>query len=173
MLIELDQITIDKCMKFALECVGTNKYYASRGQSNVDKITNDIFVGKCGEFASYFLLKSKFKDVIEPDVEIYRGGRKTHSADLEADGFKFSVKTQTLDSVKLYGMSWLMEKTAVPKFEGHHFILCLEVERGCILIQNVVEYNDIVSVLAEPRLKHLKSKCAFYYNDIILNKVKL
>lgn len=172
MLIQLDQETIDKCQKFADECVGTNKYYASRGQSNTAKITNDIFVGKCGEFACYELLKSKFKEVLLPDIEIHRGGKKSHSADIMADGHLFSVKTQTMASVKNYGMSWLMEKTAVPKFEGHHFILCLEIEKGLILIQNVVEYKDIVSILAEPRLKHLKSKCAFYYNDIILNKVR-
>jgi len=171
MLIKIAQETIDKCTLFAQECAQTNKYYASRGQANLDKITQDIITGKLGEFAAYELLSSKFADTTLPDLEIYRGGRKSHSADLTAGGHNFSVKTQSIDSVKRYGMSWLMEKSSLPKFEGHYVILCMEIEKGLLLIQNVVQFSDMLAVQAEPRLKHLKSKCAFYYNDMMLKDI--
>ena len=156
---------------FAAECVGTNKYYASRGQSNVEKITADITTGKLGEWAAYELLLSKFPDATKPDLEISRGGKKSHSADLVAGGHSFSVKTQSLESVKKYGMSWLMEKNSLDKFTGHYVILCMEIEKNCILIQNVVQFSDMLACQAEPRLKHLKSKCAFYYNDMMLKEI--
>jgi hypothetical protein len=171
MLIKIDQDIIDKCTKFAEECVGTNKYYASRGQANTSKITQDIITGKLGEFAAYELLKEKFEDTSLPDLEVYRGGKKSHSADLVAGGHKFSVKTQSIESVKKYGMSWLLEKNSLDKFTGHHVILCMEIEKGLILIQNVVPFQCVLDVMSEPRLKHLKSKCAFYYNDVILKGI--
>jgi hypothetical protein len=172
MLIKINQETIEKCTKFAEECVGTNKYYASRGQSNRAKIVQDIITGKMGEFAAYELLSSKFREVSQPDLEIYHGGRKSHSADITADGFLFSVKTQSLDSVKRYGLSWLMEKNSLSKFAGHYVILCLQIDDSTILVQNVVPFEAMLSVQAEPRLKHLKTKAAFYYDDIILGGVK-
>jgi len=172
MLITINDKSLSDIKKFSEECVGTNKYYSSRGQSNVAKITSDIFTGKCGEFAAYQLLLSKFEDATPPDLEIYIGRRKSHSADLTAGGFKFSVKTQSMDSIRKYGMSWLMEKTSLPKFDGHHVILCLELEPGIILIQNIVKFGAMLAVQAEPKLKHLKSKCAFYYDDILLGGIE-
>ena len=171
MLIKIDKETIEKCTKFAEECVGTNKYYASRGQANVAKITQDIITGKLGEFAAYELLRSKFEDATLPDLEIYRGNKKSHGADLVAGGHKFSVKTQSMESIKKYGMSWLMEKTSLDKFKDHMVILCIQLENDSILIQNVVPFQSMLDVVAEPRLKHLKSKCAFYYNDMLLKGV--
>lgn len=171
MLIKISPSIIEKCTTFAQECAQTNKYYASRGQANLDKIVQDIITGKLGEFAAYELLSSRFDDTTLPDLEIYRGGRKSHSADITAGGHNFSVKTQSLESVKKYGMSWLMEKTSLPKFEGHQVIMALELERGSILIQNIVPFEQMLSVQGEPRLKHLKSKCAFYYDAILLNNL--
>lgn len=171
MLIQLSQEIIDKCTKFAEECVDTNKYYASRGQANRAKIVQDIITGKLGEFAVHELLSSKFSDTTLPDLEIYRGGRKSHSADITAGGHSFSVKTQSLDSIKRYGMSWLMEKTSLSKFEGHYMALCLQLEADLILIQNILPFEEMLAVQGEPRLKHLTTKSAFYYNDIILKKL--
>lgn len=171
MLIKISSDIIEKCTIFAQECAQTNKYYASRGQANLDKIVQDIITGKLGEFAAYELLSSKFADATVPDLEIYKGGRKSHSADITAGGHNFSVKTQSLESVKKYGMSWLMEKNSLDKFTGHHVILCMEIEKGYILIQNVVAFQNVLDIMSEPRLKHLKSKCAFYYNDLILNNL--
>jgi len=172
MLIQLSSEVTEKCMSFAQECVHTNKYYASRGQANVDKIINDIFVGKCGEWASYEFLKLHYDNIQLPDLAIYRGGKKSHSADLMSNDVLFSVKTQSLESVKLYGMSWLMEKSSLPKFLNHNVVLCLEISFGQILIQNIVPFADMLLVQAEPRLKHLKTKCAFYYSDMLKKNIR-
>lgn len=172
MLIKLDKSIIESCEAFAEACAVTNKYYASRGQSNLEKIKNDIKVGKMGEWAAYQLLIDKGYEVAKPDHEIYTGSRKSHSADLEGSGFKFSVKTQTLDSVRKYGMSWLMEKNSIPKFKEHFFILCLQISDNEILIQNLVPFADMTKNVGAPRLSYLNTKAAFYYNDIICEKLK-
>jgi hypothetical protein len=172
MIIKLKPPVIEKCIKFSEECVETNKYYASRGQKNLEKIKNDILVGKLGEWAAYQLLKEQGIEVGEPDLAIYKGGAKSHSADLEGSGHKFSVKTQTLKSVELYGMSWLMEKKALSKFEGHKVVLCLQLADDTILIQNIVKFEDMMAVQKEPKLTYLTSKAAFYYQDLLCDFIK-
>lgn len=172
MIIKIDKEIVAQCTEFASACADTNKYYASRGQANLDKIRNDIFVGKLGEWACHKMLNDKGIEVAAPDMAIYKGGRKSHSADLLNSTHHFSIKTQTLESVERYGMSWLMEKSSLPKFAGHKVILCLYLGDNKVLIQNIVPFEDMLAVQAEPRLSYLKTKCAFYYDDIICNKLK-
>ncbi len=172
MLVSIPAEVVEKIEAFAADCVKTNRYYALRGQSHIPKITNDIIVGKMGEWAAYELLRTKYPEMEEPDLKIYVGGRKSHSPDLTAGDIHFSIKTQTLESVKKYGMSWLMEKNSVDKFVGHHVILCMQIEPTLILIQNIVTFESMMEVQSLPKLKHLKSKIAFYYNDMLLNTIK-
>jgi hypothetical protein len=169
MLIQLSNLQISECLDFAKKCVETNKYYASRGQSNIDKIVNDIYVGKLGEWAVYEFLKSKYKDVTPPDMIITN--KKTHGADLVADTIMFDVKTQTLDSVRRYGMSWLMEKSSLNKFYGHYVVMCMQISPQEVIIQNIVAFEELLSVQSEPKLSYLKTKAAFYYSDILFKKI--
>jgi hypothetical protein len=171
MIIKLKKNIVDKCHKFAEECVKTNSYYASRGQSNVEKITNDIFVGKLGEWAARIMLIDKGFDISEPDMEIYGRGKKSHDADLSTPSINFSIKTQNLDSIDKYGMSWLMEKKSLSKFAGHQVILCIYLGENKVLIQNIIPFERMLAVQKEPRLAHLTTKCAFYYEDIICYEI--
>lgn len=170
MLIKLKKDILAKCKEFSEVCAETNKYYASRGQANLEKIKSDIFVGKLGEWASYELLKSKGYEVSAPDMEITR--KKSHDADLSTHLIKFSVKTQSLGSVRKYGMSWLMEKNSLKKFKDHYVILCMQISDQEILVQNIVKFSDMLAVQGEPKLAYLTSKAAFYYEDIICDKLK-
>jgi hypothetical protein len=169
MLIQLTNLQIVECQDFATQCVATNKYYASRGQHDIAKITRDILVGKLGEYATHEFLKTKYQEVSLPDITIH--SRKSHDADIMADGLKFDVKTQTLDSVRRYGMSWLMEKSSLAKFAGHHVVMCLQLSDNEILIQNILPFEELLSVQAEPKLSYLKTKAAFYYSDILFQNI--
>lgn len=171
MLVSIPAEVVEKIEAFAADCVKTNRYYALRGQSHIPKITNDIIVGKMGEWAAYEFLKAKYEGVTEPDLKIYVGGRKSHSPDLTAGSVLFSVKTQTLESVKKYGMSWLWEENSLDKFEHDYVILCLQVEPTLMLIQNVIPFSELMQSKSKPRLKHLKSKCAVYYQDVLLRRI--
>lgn len=169
MLIKLTNFQVAECQDFATRCVTTNKYYASRGQSDTTKITNDILVGKLGEYATYEFLKLKYTDVSAPDIGIHKV--KAHDADITADSIKFSVKTQTLDSIRRYGMSWLMERSSLAKFAGHHVVMCMQISDSEILIQNILPFEELLKVQAAPKLSYLKTKVAFYYSDLLFKKI--
>ena len=96
---------------------GSGKLYSSRGEKVATKAFFDIVNGKCGEFAAYNALCAVFPQVSEPSLEIFEKRRKSYDADLvvrDKDGtvlMNVHVKTQTADSIKRYGKSWLFQKT--------------------------------------------------------------
>ena len=171
MIINIPPWIVTQCSEFATACAATNKYYASRGQSNLNKITNDIMVGKLGEWACHKMLLDKGFKVSEPDMQIHLGRKKSHSPDLSTSTINFSVKTQTLRSVEDYGMSWLMEKSSLAKFKGHQVILCIYLGEAKVLIQNIVPFERLLAVQAAPKLAYLITKVAFYYQDLLCDSL--
>ena len=72
---------------------------------------SDIIVGALGEMAVYKYLKLKGVKLDKPDFSIYENGCKTYVADmLTKGGAALHVKSQSLESAKLYGLSYLMQK---------------------------------------------------------------
>jgi len=163
---------MDECESFSIACSKTTSYYIARGQTNSNKRQLDAYYGKLGEWAAFSLLCERFEKVSPPSHEIFTGRNKSHSADLIADNISFSVKTQTLESAKKYGISWLMEKNSIAKFKDQYFILCLVLAPNLILVQNIMSFEEMCNVQDIPKLAHLTSKAAFYYNDLLLNKIK-
>ena len=47
----------------------------------------------------------------EPDLKIYNSKDKSFSCDLNCGKYKIHVKSQTVQSVKRYGHSWLFQRT--------------------------------------------------------------
>lgn len=170
MLIKLNEEIIKLCKDFAIESVKTHSYYAQRGQNNVEKIINDIFIGKLGEWASYnFLFKNKII-TNKPDMRIYRTG-KTHNSDLFNSNYKFSVKTQNLQSAEKFGQSFLKEKDSLDKFLDHKVIICLHINDSLILVQNIISFKTLLDIKSKPKLDKLITKYAFYYNDYLIKNL--
>lgn len=173
MLIIVKPEQIKQAEQFSTDCVPTTNY-AIRGQRNNTKIKNDIFVGKLGEWAVYNALKPHFPDLKEPDHNIYKGRKKSHGADLETEdgAYKFAIKTQSMDSLEKYGNSYLLEKDSVAKFKNQLFVVCIHLGEGRILINGLFTFAEFTENPGEPKLAWLRSKAAFYVEDILVSKIK-
>lgn len=97
---------------------GSSRLYSYRGEKNMSKMEEDIIIGTLGEYAVYNYLKSKGYKCSRPDLKIYEKKRKSFDADLKVSSMGFKpyvrhvhVKSQSLNSVKRYGQSWLFQKS--------------------------------------------------------------
>jgi hypothetical protein len=112
MIVPISEDLIDKAIEFADKSVESNKdRYARRNQTDVDKIIQDIRVGKIGEEIVYNHLISKIPNLSKPDYNIYDKFNKSWDSDLK-DGdssIKIGVKSQNIFSANLYGVSWVFQ----------------------------------------------------------------
>lgn len=165
----LTDIMINTCENFAKECVKTNSIYRSRGQSNENKIINDIKTGKMGEIASFLFLRSMGLSITAPDFTVYPPHLKKHSPDIYENDIKYSIKTQSIESFRKYGLSWIFEKRNIEKNRGSKLVLCAQISESEILILLVIPWEKVIPILKPPLLRNLHSKIALYYCDILLS----
>lgn len=92
--------------KFAQESVGTSyDYYAKeRGQSDLNKIVRDIYIGKCAEFSVYNLYANNGCSV--PDTDIYDTYGKSFAGDLTIGDVNIHVKSYY---PSLWRKSWVFD----------------------------------------------------------------
>jgi hypothetical protein len=168
---------IDKCEQFSLECAQTNlSRYKSRGQSVINKIVSDIFVGKMGECAVYLNKVSLGLECSEPDFNIYRGRQKSYDADLRSENRKLHVKTQSLNSATKYGTSWILQakegdadKLFKHRDDNDFAVLC--VMKSDTLVTILAEVSIIWlfvnHLIEEPKIKFfIGTKKALYWSNI-------
>lgn len=168
-LIKLTKKDLKVCVDFAEECAPTNNY-GSRGQSNMEKRKQDISGGKKAEIAVHRFLTSKGYKVPDVDFNIYKGRQKRHGEDLNIEGVKVEIKSQTLDSVRKYGLSWLYESKADEALVDHILIMTLLISENEVLILNAKPFDLVPK--GKPKLAYLKTKSAIYYDDIIVDNLK-
>ena len=145
MKIEVIKITeneVMKCTEFACQSVGTSlAHYAKRGQTNEDKIINDITTGKLGEIAAYKMMRKRGIKVCYPDFEIYEGRKKSFDADMTTkEGKKFHCKSQSDDSAKRYGVSWILQWSGTG--HGHQDKLFRNRDKNDFMIPMRVKQNE-------------------------------
>lgn len=110
--IEIPQYWVNKCLQFAEDCIESSKaLYAYRGASKTDKIKEDIYIGKMGEVGVYLSHKADDKICSKPDFKIYKGRRKSFDADLFMNERAIHVKSQSSESARRYGNSWLFQRS--------------------------------------------------------------
>jgi hypothetical protein len=107
MKIKISKYNYNKCAAFADEQLKTSaKLYKYRGEQNKEKMRQDIIIGKMAELGVQKFLKSS-----KPDFTIYERNKKSYSADLRLGNLRIHVKSQSEDSVRKYGHSWLFQRT--------------------------------------------------------------
>ncbi len=138
----------------------------------------DILCGALGEMGVYKFLKSKGVKLSKPDFTIYDAGQKSYAADLTTkEGLQLHVKSQTTDSARLYGHSYLLQKNdpivrnEKRKFLKDHFLVptMVDVESLCVTIYGTVPMNLIhkKSLFGECKVPFLnKTKRAIYLEDL-------
>ena len=107
MIIKLSKYHLNKCEKFADDQLkGSAKLYAYRGESSKIKMREDIVIGKLAEVGACKFFKSK-----KPDFTIYERSKKSYSADLKLGNMRIHVKSQSKESIRKYGHSWLFQRS--------------------------------------------------------------
>jgi hypothetical protein len=159
MLITLDDDIQRICSEFANKVVSTNiDKYAERNQTDIQKIINDIYVGKVAEYAVYKLLVSRGKSVKEPDVEVYSAKKKSFSADLTDGTLQFHVKCMKKEAAERYGLSWSfqMEDPLIRRPNESDVLVLCEYDNDNIDIKAFIKANKVTSIYTKPFLKKLE-----------------
>lgn len=84
------------CDRFAYEsAINQKDYYAKKGEGDVSKLKQWAYLGKMAEYAVFNTLISyeSYKILTPPDIFIYEKKRKSHAADIVADGSQVHVKS--------------------------------------------------------------------------------
>ena len=95
-LIEPSNYQEDLCNKFSLEsAMNQQAFYAKKGEGDLIKLKQWAYIGKMAEYAVFNTLLSfrEYKTVSPPDIMIYERNRKSHAADVVADGKQVHVKS--------------------------------------------------------------------------------
>lgn len=167
-LIKLNKLDVELATGFLENRRDSTGLYEQRGGFK----DSDILAGALGEIAAARFLKRFGLRVGYPDFTNHT--KKSYAADLTGPGGKhYHVKTQTKESEKKYGSSWIMQRhdpilqTAPYR---HYMILCvidmatLEVEiKGVVSVNTLVQYKHIGECKA-PSFR--STKVALYMDSI-------
>lgn len=168
----------DVCEEFAEKQLETSKdLYAYRGEARLDKMADDIIIGKMAEIAVMKHLKELGYECGKPDFSIYERSKKSYDADLvTACGYNVHVKSQGMVSFKRYGASWLLQKNdRITKEPGKKDFMAMVLVDGndCELL-GTCKIMDIVPHLGEPRVPSYRhTKKALYLEQLKENSVNL
>lgn len=149
-----------------LRCVDSN-LYKKRGNFKRE----DIVIGALAEIAVYKLLRKNDIKVGKPDFAIYSAGDKSFDADLSDSKRKFHVKGQSVKSAKLYGSSWLMQRTdpIICKPESGNYLVPTNVDLSLneVTIFGIYNVKTIVDkeCIGAPKLEWLARTKVAIYND--------
>jgi hypothetical protein len=71
------------------------EYYSTKGEGDIDKLKQWAYIGKMAEYAVFnkLITLDAYKIIIPPDIMIYEKKRKSHAADIVADGKQIHVKS--------------------------------------------------------------------------------
>ena len=157
-------------LDFAKNSVQTSiNEYARRNQKNVDKIIQDIIIGKTAEYAVYNYIKSKGKNCSEPDIKIYQKNEKSFDADLYSNNNKIHVKAQSISSSMAFGESWSFQKNDSLTFKpSSDDFICLCIVDGLqVDIKSFKNASFYLDKYKDPILDKLKGiKKVIYNKDI-------
>jgi len=175
--IKLKDIDVELCYEYAEAVYDTNKdEYKRRNQDNKETILRQNVCGKLAELGVYDFLNSLGVSATFPDFNIYPKEEKNFSPDIyfekESRQIGCHIKAQDVAQTARYSASWLFQKHSDPlvvKPEEHvdELLVFVQIDGLSAKIMGVVWAREIASFLKAPRLAHLESKVALYYDDLV------
>jgi hypothetical protein len=177
MIFRVPAALIKRCKYFANASVGTTYKMWSHDNTKMDKMKEDIIIGKLGECAISSYLKMRGYAVNEPSFEVLYGRQKSFAADLVIEpGIKIHCKAQSEESVHKYGLSWLIQYSDIRKDpivekanELDYLALAVVKDDGIVEVLGIFKVKDIVKnkMLKDPKVAWFhKTKRAIYWDDI-------
>lgn len=170
-LITLEEIDVFQqlyCLSFSEKSVDSSiDQYSKRSQNNIEKIKDDIYLGKVSEYAIYNHYKSQQKEITVPDITIYDANHKSYDADLIlSNQYNIHVKSHYFKSP--FPESWVFQKTdPLIKSPTPSDIIALCVINHKGQGQAYIDYATTLIQYTKPLIKKsLSSKTAIYLKDI-------
>jgi len=159
-----------RCVAFAEARKGDKALYEKRGAFKIE----DLIAGAMGEIAVWKYLRARgFSDVTKPDFTIYDKKDKSYDADIMANGKHIHVKSQTRESERRYGPSWIMQRhdPCLKKIQYNHYMVPCVVDIGsntveifgAIGLKQIIEGGHI-GELKVPWMR--KTKVAIYMETL-------
>ena len=166
MKIKISKYNYNKCIAFAEQQMKTSAdLYKYRGETNNNKIKQDITIGKMAELGV-----QKFLKCSKPDFTIYERKKKSYSADLRLGNLRIHVKSQSEDSVSRYGHSWLFQRTdnIVRKATPYDFLVltCVNERKREVFILKVIRAREIIKWGECKVPRYRDTKVALYLKEI-------
>ena len=162
---------LQKALLFVDDVIITNKdEYARRGQSNIDRIKNQILDGKMTEFA--YMISAYPKCNYEISFEILNPSDKNHDADLISLDAKYPHIQVKGASHYADDRSWVFQDKAIIKYNNLYpkekFALCdLDKDKKILHIIAIMSWKDIFPLLKDCKSNTVKdNKKAVYESDI-------
>jgi hypothetical protein len=141
------------CSHFADRVVSTNKdEYAKRKQTDIEKIKNDIIVGKLAEWGVYFIYLTRGRiNISPPDMNVYNKNDKSFDPDLKFGMYNIHVKAQTKQSADRYGDSWILQsKDPLFEYTSEYDILI-----GCRVTFSYLDDSTFIEIKLEKPASNL------------------
>jgi len=159
-----------RCVDFAEARAKDSGLYEKRGAFKIE----DLIAGAMGEIAVWKYLRARgFSKVSKPDFAIYEKGSKSYDADIRANGKHIHVKSQTRESEKRYGPSWIMQRhdPCLQKIQYNHYLIPCVVDIGSNTIEifGAIGLKQIIEGghIGELRVPHLRAtKVAIYFDTL-------
>lgn len=167
----ISQDIINLCNNFAEKCYLTNiNEYSKRNQKDFNKIKKDIAIGKIAEFGVYFIcLENGMSNISIPDVNVYNKNKKSFDADLTYNRIKFHIKTQTTDTAKKFGISWLFQKNdpLVLNPQNNDIFIGTQYDEESFEVKILISKKAQDLKYDKPMLEKLSSKtCVYLKNNL-------
>jgi len=156
------------CTLFSSEVYQTNKdMYASRNQTNENKVRADIYLGKLAEYAVFNYLISKGRKCSAPDITIYEAKQKSYDADLYVNG-QSPLHVKSCIQAQGYGNSWVFQPNdpLVLSPSEDETIALVVATSDAVFDCYIVKALDVIEMYRAPRKIELNKK-VLYEEDFI------
>jgi hypothetical protein len=144
------------------------EYYAKKGEGNLNKLKAWSYNGKMAEFAVFNTLISynHYQNVSDPDIMIYGKDRKSHDADIRADGKSIHVKSCM--EVKGREPSWLFstEDRLVHNPSENDIVALVVINSRAQYVAYFIQAKELVGNYKKP-VSEKTIAHAIYENDLI------
>ena len=165
------------CHQYAKdELASTWEQKNKRNQFNKDAMIHQTTCGKIAEWACTLFFTDKPCTISDPDMKIYDKYQKSFDADLTVDGLDLHVKSQSTESAKRFGTSWMFQYNG--RGGGHRDPLLgyanglvafcvVDFKKKQVTLEGVCEFAKIREKLREPVKASLKNtKRCIYLEDL-------
>lgn len=185
MKVYLTKEDLARCSDFAQSVISTNAdCYAKRNQTDLQKIIQDITIGKMAELGAAQLLSSRGLMHSEPDFAVYSKENKSFGADLigwkekgnmTSTIWNFHVKSMERNTAIRFGLSWSFQAkdSLVRSPHSNDYLVLCEYEQSVaedgylVDIKAAVKAMDVTDYWKDPKLEKLRGiKKVLYWKEL-------